>query len=125
MCLYSAHASVTHALPEGEPLRARGAGDLGPAKAVSPALFFRCSGSLLPLLQRLPFRRREAERERSMPRVRDFRYALTDSTISPTLTLPTYPYSICKSEVTQGFQSVINATKKSWRQHHFTSDQAR
>jgi hypothetical protein len=33
-------ARERHALPEGKPPRARGAGDLGPAKAVSPALFF-------------------------------------------------------------------------------------
>jgi hypothetical protein len=33
-------ARERHALPEGEPPRARGAGDLGPAKAESPALFF-------------------------------------------------------------------------------------
>jgi hypothetical protein len=33
-------AHERHALPEGEPSWARGAGDLGPAKAESPALFF-------------------------------------------------------------------------------------
>jgi hypothetical protein len=33
-------ARERHALPEGEPPRARGAGDLGPAKAASPVLFF-------------------------------------------------------------------------------------
>jgi hypothetical protein len=33
-------ARERHVLPEGEPPQARGAGDLGPAKAESPALFF-------------------------------------------------------------------------------------
>jgi hypothetical protein len=50
---------------------------------------------------------------------------LTDSTISPTLKPLTYTYFISKSEVTQGFQSAVNSTKKLWRQHYLTSDQAR
>jgi hypothetical protein len=36
--IYSKHARIVHALPE-EPPRARGTGDLGPAKAASPVLF--------------------------------------------------------------------------------------
>ena len=35
---------------------------------------------------------------RSMPGVRNFCYALTGFNISPILKLPTYAYSICKSE---------------------------
>jgi len=38
--IYSVHASVTHVLLEGESPQAREAGDLGPANAESPALFF-------------------------------------------------------------------------------------
>jgi len=47
--IYSEHSSVTHALPEGEPTRARGAGDLGPAKAESPALFLCLYTVTIPL----------------------------------------------------------------------------
>jgi len=38
-----------HALPEGEPPQARGAGDLGPAKAESPALFVYLGTVMVPL----------------------------------------------------------------------------
>ena len=47
--IYAEHASMTHALPEGEPLWARGAGDLGPAKAASPALVWSVTAPLAAL----------------------------------------------------------------------------
>jgi len=42
LSISSVHPSAILALPEGEPIRTREAGDLGPAKAESPALFFCC-----------------------------------------------------------------------------------
>ena len=47
--VYVEHASGMHALLEGEPPWARGAGDLGPAKAASPALFLCLCAVMAPL----------------------------------------------------------------------------
>src|SRR5712672_1461567 len=60
-----------------------------------------------------------------MPRVRTFCHPLTGSAISPTLKLPTLRTPSQKAKPPHGLRSVINATKKLWRQHHLTYDQTR
>jgi site-specific recombinase XerD len=57
--------------------------------------------------------------------VRTLGYALTGSTVKHILKVPTYAYFIYKAKSPQGLRSVINATKKLWRQYHLTYDQTR